>query len=163
EPRPSTAPPLWPSGGEELPAAVTAGGFPGTLHGRPNLKHPYVAPESGVERQLVAIWQELLGIAPLGVHDSFFELGGDSLLAVPVIARVRGAGGVEIAPQALFEPPTPRALAATVEALRPAGGSAAGPAIAPVPRREAADLPLSFAQQRLWFIDQLEGGALYNV
>src|SRR5262249_42541591 len=103
-------------------------------------------------------------IDPIGVHDSFFDLGGDSLQAVQVIARVRDAWGVEIGPGALFETPTPGALAATIEALRPAGERAAGkPAIVPVPRHEAPALPRSFAQQRLWFIDQLAGGALYNV
>ncbi|HEY2740250.1 MAG TPA: condensation domain-containing protein, partial [Thermoanaerobaculia bacterium] len=146
------------------PAPLPAGGFSGTLHGRPNLKNPYVAPESEIERQLTAIWQELLGIDPVGVHDSFFDLGGDSLQAVQVITRVRGAWGVEIGLAALFESPTPGALAATVQVLRPAGGTAAGKlAIVPVPRQETDDLPLSFAQQRMWFIDQLEGGSLYNV
>ncbi|HEY2738154.1 MAG TPA: acyltransferase domain-containing protein, partial [Thermoanaerobaculia bacterium] len=147
-----------------VPSALPAVGFSGTLHGRPNLKNPYVAPESEIERQLAMIWQELLGIDPVGAHDSFFELGGDSLQALQVIARVRGTWGVEIGPQTLFETPTPSALAVTVQALRPAGEAAAGkPAIVPVPRQEAADLPLSFAQQRLWFIDELEGGSLYNV
>ncbi|HKH46386.1 MAG TPA: condensation domain-containing protein, partial [Thermoanaerobaculia bacterium] len=142
----------------------STGGFPGTLHGRPNLKNPYVAPESEIERHLAVIWQELLGIDPIGVHDSFFDLGGDSLQAVQVIARVRGAWGVEIGPGALFEAPTPQTLAAAVQALQPAGETAAGkPEIVPVPRQEAADLPLSFAQQRMWFIDELEGGPLYNV
>ncbi len=152
------------SRGEPSPPRATA--FPGTLHGRPNLKNPYVAPRSESERRLAAIWQDLLGIDPIGIHDSFFELGGDSLLAVQVIARVRDAWGVEIAPRELFEARTPAALAAAIAALRAADGiPAATPAIVPAARPQGRESrgPLSFAQQRLWFIDQLEGGALYNV
>src|SRR5262249_42732395 len=137
----------------------------GAFHAWSNLHNPYVAPESEIERQVAAIWQELLGIDPIGVHDSFFDLGGDSLQGVQVIARVRGALGGEIGLGALFETPPPRGFAAAVEAVRPAGEAVAvrKPAIVPVPRQGAAGLPLSFAQQRLWFLDELEGGVLYNV
>ncbi|HEY2739970.1 MAG TPA: amino acid adenylation domain-containing protein, partial [Thermoanaerobaculia bacterium] len=106
-------------------------------------------------------WAELLGIAHIGVHDNFFERGGHSLLATQVVSRVRDAFGVELPLRALFEAPTVTALAARIDGERRGEHAQLSP-ILPVPRDR--DLPLSFAQQRLWFIDQLEPGRpLYNV
>ena len=113
-----------------------------------------------VEEVLVGIWSEVLGVA-VGVEDDFFELGGHSLLATQVVSRARGAFGVEIALQELFESPTVKGLATVVERELARGETMPAPPLRRVER--AGELPLSFAQQRLWFIDQLEpDGALYN-
>ncbi|MEU0031497.1 amino acid adenylation domain-containing protein, partial [Streptomyces sp. NPDC006335] len=126
---------------------------------RPGLDSPYVAPATPTEDLLAEILSEVLGVRPIGALDDFFELGGHSLLAMQVISRVRAVFEVELPLAVLFDQPTVRGLAAAVE-----GPSARTPAppVTPAPRDQA--LPLSFAQQRLWFIDQLEpGSAEYNV
>ncbi|HEX3525994.1 MAG TPA: amino acid adenylation domain-containing protein, partial [Thermoanaerobaculia bacterium] len=112
----------------------------------------FVAPRTAVEEILAEIWSDLLGAAPIGVHDNFFERGGHSLLATQVVSRVRGAFGVELPLRAFFEAPTVTALAASIDGER-RGEHAQPSPIVPVPRDR--DLPLSFAQQRLWFLDRL--------
>ncbi|MFC4048030.1 condensation domain-containing protein, partial [Dactylosporangium siamense] len=107
---------------------------------------------------LAGIWADVLGIEQVGVRDNFFELGGHSLLATQVVSRVRAAFGVEVAVAALFDAPTVAGLAAEIDA---AVTGVTAPPIVPVPRSER--LPLSFAQQRLWFLQQLEPGSVeYN-
>ncbi|HEY2738508.1 MAG TPA: amino acid adenylation domain-containing protein, partial [Thermoanaerobaculia bacterium] len=124
-----------------------------------------VAARTPVEEILAAIWSEVLGVEELGVDDNFFDLGGHSLLATRVISQLRGAFQVEMGLHELFEEPTVAGLAARVEAAVRAGSGLAAPPIERLPRVPGdMELPLSFAQQRLWFIDQLEpGSALYNV
>ncbi|HYO14949.1 MAG TPA: amino acid adenylation domain-containing protein [Thermoanaerobaculia bacterium] len=100
--------------------AVGAGGV--ALHARPSLRNPYIEPSTDLERSVTAMWQTLLGVDRVGIHDSFFELGGDSLLATQVAVRVREGYGVEIALPELFENPTPAGLAALIERGRPAAG-----------------------------------------
>ncbi|HYR07484.1 MAG TPA: amino acid adenylation domain-containing protein, partial [Longimicrobium sp.] len=118
----------------------------------------YEAPSGAVEQAVAAIWAELLGAERVGRHDHFFELGGHSLLAVRVVSRVRRALRVEASPGDVFERPV---LADFARGLGTAAQSAAM-AIAPVDR--GAAIPLSFAQQRLWFLEQLGGtGAAYHV
>jgi acyl carrier protein len=103
-----------------LPAPeAPAGGL--TLHARPNLRNPYVPPGTETEQRLAEIWQKLLGIEAVGLHDSFFDLGGDSLLGTQVITRIRDAWGVDLPLPTLFELPTPAALAERIEQLRPEG------------------------------------------
>ncbi|WP_375765651.1 amino acid adenylation domain-containing protein [Archangium gephyra] len=122
-----------------------------------------VAPRTPLETALAAMWTELLELERVGVHDNFFELGGHSLLATQVASRIRATFGVELPLRTLFESPTVEALAARVEAAR---GNATSTTGAPAPRRaeRTGPLPLSFAQQRLWFLDQLEPGtAHYNI
>jgi amino acid adenylation domain-containing protein len=125
---------------------------------RPALTESFVAPRNGVEEMLASIWSDVLGVR-VGVNDNFFELGGHSLLATQVMSRVREAFGIEIALRSLFERPTIGELAQTIEA-------AEGVGLPPRMERAQRDenvLPLSFAQQRLWFIDQLEpGNPVYN-
>ncbi|OBP13477.1 hypothetical protein A5320_18175 [Rheinheimera sp. SA_1] len=112
----------------------------------------YVAPRSALEATVAGIWQTVLGLAQVGIHDNFFALGGHSLLATRLISRIRQVFAVELHLRELFEAPTVAELAAQ---LSFADGRFVLPAIMPV----AAGLaPLSYAQQRLWFIDQLAGG-----
>jgi amino acid adenylation domain-containing protein len=122
----------------------------------------FVAPRTPVEQVLAGIWSELLGVERVGAYDSFFALGGHSLLATRVTSRLPAAFGVELPLRDLFEAPTLAGLAARVEAALRAGAGLAAPPLVPVPR--GGRLPLSFAQQRLWFIDQLEPDSpLYNM
>jgi amino acid adenylation domain-containing protein len=118
----------------------------------------YEAPSGAVEQAVAAIWAELLGARRVGRGDHFFQLGGHSLLAVRVVSRIRKALSVEASPGDVFERPV---LADFARGLREAAESAAM-AIAPVDRSSA--IPLSFAQQRLWFLEQLGGiGAAYHI
>ncbi|MCY1015549.1 non-ribosomal peptide synthase/polyketide synthase [Pyxidicoccus sp. MSG2] len=124
----------------------------------------YVAPRTDLERRVAAIWSELLGVARVGVEDDFFELGGHSLLATQALSRLRESFGVEVPLQRLFEEPTVAAVARNLESsLRDtAPGARREPPLVPVPRN--GPLPLSFAQQRLYFLEQLApGGATYHV
>ncbi|HEV3049755.1 MAG TPA: amino acid adenylation domain-containing protein, partial [Longimicrobium sp.] len=121
----------------------------------------YVAPRTPTEEVLAGIWAEVLRLERVGVEESFFDLGGHSLLATRVVSRIREVFGVELPLRALFEGPTVAELALRVEEMRRAG-SPVLPPVVPVERTGA--LPLSFAQERLWFIDRLEpGSATYNV
>ncbi|MBB4639458.1 amino acid adenylation domain-containing protein, partial [Longimicrobium terrae] len=117
----------------------------------------YEAPAGRVEQAVAAVWAELLRVERVGRGDDFFHLGGHSLLAVRVVSRVRQALGVDVAPGDLFERPV---LADFARGLT--GAAPAAAAMVPVDR--AAPIPLSFAQQRLWFLEQLGGtGAAYHV
>ncbi|HEX8273806.1 MAG TPA: amino acid adenylation domain-containing protein, partial [Longimicrobiaceae bacterium] len=164
--------------GGRLPEHMVPGGFvvldrlPLTSNGKvdrralPAPEHAadaerYVAPRTPAEEVLAGIWGEVLGVERVGVEDGFFELGGHSLLATRVVSRTREVLAVELPLRALFEAPTVAGLAERVEALR----RAEQPALPPVvPVGRAGAVPLSFAQERLWFIDQLEpGSAFYNV
>ena len=124
----------------------------------------FIAPRTAVEELIASIWSQVLGLESVGVEDDFFELGGHSLLATQVISRVRDAFGVEVALRRLFVEPTVAGLARLVEAATRAGE--VGEEI-PLVRRERAGgawPPLSFAQQRMWFLDQLEeGNPFYNI
>ncbi|MEP7010064.1 MAG: amino acid adenylation domain-containing protein [Acidobacteriota bacterium] len=121
-----------------------------------------VAPRSPVEEILADIWQEVLGVARPGAHDHFFALGGHSLLATQVISRVRKIFGLEVPLRVLFEGPTLGEFAARVEQGLAGDDRSEAPPIEPVSR--AAPLPLSFAQQRLWFLHQLEPESpAYNI
>jgi amino acid adenylation domain-containing protein len=121
----------------------------------------YVVPRTPVEEVLAGIWAEVLKVERVGVHDDFFELGGHSLLATRVVSRVREVFAVELPVRALFDAPTLAGLAEQVEELRRAGLPQLPPV---VPVERAGPLPLSFAQERLWFLDRLQpGSAFYNV
>ena len=118
----------------------------------------YVAPQTPVEEILAGIWSEVLGLEHVGTTDNFFTIGGHSLLATQVVSRIRETLHVEVMVRTLFDRPTIRELAAVIAGL----DRTAAPPIARVDREQA--LPLSFAQQRLWFLDQLDpGSATYNV
>jgi amino acid adenylation domain-containing protein len=121
----------------------------------------YVAPRNEVEEQLSSIWQEVLGIDQVGVHDNFFELGGHSLLATQMMSQIRQTLGVEVPLKKLFEASTIDDLALQIQGYQ-ADSKILMPPLRPVSRAE--NLSLSFAQQRLWFFDQLEPGSpAYNM
>ncbi len=119
----------------------------------------FVAPRTPTEQTLASLWESLLERRPIGVEDNFFDLGGHSLLAAQVMSRVRRTFGVDVPLSAIFEQPTLAALAAVIEAKE------AAPRLPPLVRlTEAGDRPLSFAQERLRFLAELEGeSAAYNI
>ncbi len=119
-------------------------------------------PAGPIEEALAGIWAEVLGCERVGRHESFFELGGHSLLATRVLVRISRQLGTDLPMGMLFEAPTVAALAGRISA---AGGEAPPP-LFPVllPHEGREDLPLSFAQQRLWFLHQLQPGSVaYNL
>jgi non-ribosomal peptide synthetase component F/acyl carrier protein len=123
----------------------------------------YVAPGTQVEQLLAGVWAKVLGLGrPVGIHDNFFELGGHSLLAMQLLSRVRDALQVELPLRSLFESPTVAELSSNVEAALRNNSSIQLPPLKCVPREGA--LPVSYAQERLWFMDQLEpGSTVYNL
>jgi amino acid adenylation domain-containing protein len=118
----------------------------------------YEAPQTEIEWQIAAIWEELLTLERVGVTQNFFELGGHSLLAMRVIAGVRKVLNKELTVKALFLHPTVRGLAQYVSSTQQEDGL---PAIEVQERPE--HIGLSYAQERLWFIDQLEGSQQYHI
>jgi amino acid adenylation domain-containing protein len=115
-----------------------------------------------VEEVLCGIWASVVGVERVGVEDDFFSLGGHSLLATQLLARVRETLGVELPLRSLFEAPTVAGQARRVEDARREGKGLKTEPVVPTPRD--GELPLSFAQQRLWFIDQLQPGSVfYNI
>ena len=120
----------------------------------------FVAPRDGREEALAAIWSEVLGVERIGAHDDFFALGGNSLLTTQAMARIRAAFEVDLPLRTLFEAPTLGELAAHLGTASPTKTATIQPM-----ERDGSPLPLSFTQQRLWFLDQLEPEqrAVYNV
>ncbi|NWB98760.1 amino acid adenylation domain-containing protein [Pseudomonas gingeri] len=117
------------------------------------ISHDYEAPQGDIEIALAHLWQEMLGLSQVGRHDQFFELGGHSLLAARLISQIRQQLGVEVGLVQLFAHPELKALA---QVIAQAGRSTL-PEILPVTRDQA--WPLSFGQQRLWFLAQMEGAS----
>jgi len=118
-------------------------------------------PLTPVEQQLAQIWQQVLNLPQVERDSNFFELGGHSLLATQVMARIQEAFEVQLPLRSLFEAPTLASLAVQVTDAGATASGATMPAVQPVARDEP--LPLSFGQQRLWFLQQLEPDSpLYN-
>jgi amino acid adenylation domain-containing protein/non-ribosomal peptide synthase protein (TIGR01720 family) len=166
--------------GRELPDHMVPAGFvfldslPLTPHGKVDRKalaaidpaaQPEAvaaAPSTPAEELLTGLWAEVLGREAVGIHDDFFELGGHSLLATRLAARVRVAFGIDLPLQVLFASPTVAVLARELEERLAGERWRQMPPLTPVPRRGPA--PLSFGQERLWFLEQLEPGTgAYNV
>ncbi|HTG34125.1 MAG TPA: amino acid adenylation domain-containing protein [Thermoanaerobaculia bacterium] len=133
---------------------------------------PRTPPRNPVEEVIAGIWEDLLGLGqPVGVDDDFFHLGGHSLLAIRLLARLRAVLGADLSVQQVFDAPTIAGLAEAVARALVSGDAAAGPALPPLAPRAFADTgsadaaaPLSYAQQRLWFLDRLAPWSpAYNV
>jgi aryl carrier-like protein len=118
-----------------LSAAGAAAAPPAATHERPNIPTPYVAPSTAIEISLAEVWQTTLGIERVGIHDNFFDLGGDSILGIQLIARA-GAAGIQLAPDQLFEHQTIAELAKILGA-------------APQPEDTAEPLPVTAFQREL--------------
>ncbi len=114
----------------------------------------WVAPEGEIEQKLAAIWTEVLGVERVSAEDDFFALGGHSLVAVRVTARVQRDLGVELPVRSVFTAPTLRALAQELASRAPAPDATAIPKVG-----RDGPLPLSYPQERLWFLTQLDPGS----
>ena len=122
----------------------------------------YVAPSTPSAEIIANIFTQVLGVQNVSIHDNFFELGGHSLLATQLVSRLRIAFGIEIPLRTIFASPTVAQLDQTLTQLRTSGSGLSLPPIQPT--KERTQLPLSWAQERLWFINQLEGSsATYNI
>lgn len=129
---------------------------------RPEFSGAFVVPQTLTEEIIAGFWAEVLGLEQVSVHDNFFDLGGHSLLATQLVSRVRAAFNVDVLLRSFFDTPTVATLAASVDAAVKAGAGIFAPPIERMPRE--GWLPLSFAQQRLWFMDRLKpGNAIYNI
>ncbi|MBU2709127.1 non-ribosomal peptide synthase/polyketide synthase, partial [Zooshikella marina] len=152
-----------------IPAAwVVLAAFPVNANGKLDRKalpvpeyaagDDYVVPTTETEAQLALIWQEVLELNnPVSAHANFFKLGGHSLLAVRLVAKIREHFGAELSIKQVFISATLASMAKEIANL------AGDQTLAIKPADRSASLPLSFAQQRLWFLQQLEGGASYNM
>ena len=133
-------------------------------HQRPALRTGYVAPRDRYELEVAQIWQEVLGVAQVGADDNFYELGGHSLLATQVASRLRDVFRAELPLQPLL---TAATVADAAAVLRDAVGEEEELPSLRIPRRAATaaeHAPLSFSQERMWFLDQLDPGTpIYNL
>ncbi|WP_281925788.1 amino acid adenylation domain-containing protein, partial [Flavobacterium collinsii] len=118
----------------------------------------YVAPRTETEHQLAQIWENLLGVEKVGVHDNFFELGGHSLLATRLVSMIRKGLSIEISIREVFEYATIATLSSHVSSQ---SKGVLLPAV--VLEDRSGQIPLSFSQERLWFLDQLEGSVAYHI
>ena len=127
---------------------------------RPASERPFVGPRDSFEASIAAIWADILGVERVSVHDNFFMIGGHSLSAIQVVSRLRDCFGLEVPVRTLFELPTIAELGARLTKNQLI---MAGVTISSQPR-SIHRFPLAFAQQRLWFLEQLTPGtAAYNI
>ena len=149
--------PLTPHGKIDLRA------LPRPEQSRPEIETKYVAPRTAIESLLAENYARLLGLEQVGIHDGFFELGGHSLLATQLISRVRNILQVELSVRQLFDSPAVAGLAEKVETALRAGADLHSPPPIRV-TRDVVNLPLSYGQQRLWFLDRLDAhNPAYNM
>ena len=137
-------------------SAETKPELPTSRHARPETRRPFTAPRDEAERLIAEIWEELLGISPVGIDDDFFELGGHSLLATQVIARVHKACGAKLTLATFFDAPTVAGLVASAAAC--GAEKTAEPTLARVSR--TGRLPLSYQQEALWLLDRMDGSSV---
>ncbi|MFC7865499.1 amino acid adenylation domain-containing protein [Streptomyces murinus] len=137
---------------DALPVGVSGkldrGALPDPDRGRPADDDAFAAPRDETERIVAEVWADVLGLERIGIDDSFFDLGGHSLLATMAVSRIAGRLGRDIELRTVFEHPTVRGFAPCVAGARTSGTTE----VVPVDR--ARPLPLSFAQERLWFLDR---------
>jgi amino acid adenylation domain-containing protein len=127
--------------------------LPGPAPGNPALAGSYASPANQMEEILADIWASVLGLERVGRDDDFFDLGGHSLLATKLLYRIQEALGVALPLRRIFDGPTVAAAAKTIENLMQTGSA---PVLTPIRHLERdRELPLSFAQQRLWILEQL--------
>ncbi len=126
--------------------------------GKRNANANYVAPQNELQEQLAEIWEALLGVSQISIHDNFFELGGHSLLATSLVAEIRKEIAAEITIRNVFENPTLKGLSSVIEK---SSKSVQLPEI--VAETHEGKTPLSFSQERLWFLDQLQGSLEYHM
>jgi acyl carrier protein len=148
--------PLTPSGKVDRAALPE----PGRM--RLDTSQSFIAPPTNIEEAHAAIWREVLNLEYVGMDDNFFWLGGHSLLATKIISRIRESFQVELPVRTLFESPTLTELAREIETAMRTGSTAVAPAIESLP--DDGQAPLSYAQQRLWLLNQLMPGSnAYNL
>ncbi|HEY9832541.1 MAG TPA: amino acid adenylation domain-containing protein [Stenomitos sp.] len=127
-----------------------------------NSEQAYSAPHTPVEQVIADIWGQVLGVEQVGVDDNFFELGGHSLSATQLISRLRNVFQLELPLRHIFEYPTVASLGKAIAKLQQSQNNLQVSPLQPISRK--GNLPLSFAQQRLWFLDQLEpNNSTYNM
>ncbi len=159
-----------------VPAAYVAmEKFPLTPNGKVNrralpdpeqgdrVSEKYVAPRTPEEELMATIWADILKLEKVSIDSNFFDLGGHSLLATQLSSRIRDAFEVDLPLKEIFSAPTIRLLA---QRIKDYGTQQQGEQAPPLKKvdRSSGKLPLSFAQQRLWFLDQLQpGGSFYNI
>lgn len=124
---------------------------------RPQIEDEYIAPRTPTEEAIACILAKLLGLERVGIHDNFFNLGGHSLLATRAASQLRNTFEVEVPLRSFFDTPTVAGLATAVEEARAKPATAAAPLL--VAMEQGEEVPLSFAQQRFWFLDQFEPGS----
>ena len=151
---------------DELPLTpngkVDRTALPASDGGRPLPDHGFVEPRAEIEELVAQIWREVLTLEKIGIHDNFFELGGHSLLATRIAARLRTTFNIDLPLRKVFELPTVAELAGHIEVLRKSENPVCFPPILPVPRDR--EIPVSFSQQRLWFMRELDPDATaYNM
>jgi amino acid adenylation domain-containing protein len=120
---------------------------------QPRQHTDFVAPRTAIEARLAGLWAQVLDLERVGLHDDFFQLGGDSLLAVQLLSRIGEAMHAEVSWATLFATPTVAGMAGCIATASRAEPDLQVPSLRPVPRDDA--LPLSYAQQRLWFLEQV--------
>jgi aryl carrier-like protein len=119
----------------------------------PEMQTDVTALHTPLEEMLLGLWAQVLNADDVGLHENFFQLGGDSILATQLISRVREVMHVEVSFRSFFETPTVAGMARSVETAGYGVLGRSAPPLQSVPRNSR--LPLSYAQQRLWFIEQL--------
>jgi amino acid adenylation domain-containing protein len=135
--------------------------LPTLTEAREKIKEKHEAPRTQTQEILAGIWAQVLGLEKIGIHNTFYELGGHSLMATRVVSRVRAAFQVKVSLRSLLEEATVAKLAERIETARRAGHWLQAQPLRRIPREDY--LPLSFAQQRIWFLDQLNPGSpAYN-
>ena len=129
---------------------------------RPEIGSEYVAPMDESEKTLAAIWQNVLGIKKVGIKDSFFDLGGNSLIAAQIISRIRESFNCNMAIQSIFDTPTVEGLAKLINSIQPIDEANQIPPLEKIEKNEVFSLSLS--QERLWFINKIEPfSPAYNI